>query len=116
LEAPLQELSDLASKVITEKLSPAFSLTGVAGSLSMPPLTVAEVSGCGGDNIPRQLSSPNPQARLSDCSSQTYLTSFACSVNPDNNESSEQKKCAGENELYAATSCANNEGEVNREE
>nr|QFS19075.1 Myb-CC family transcription factor 1 [Apopellia endiviifolia (species B)] len=95
LEAPLQELSDLASKVTTEGLSPAFSLTGVPGSLSMPSLTMAEVSVRGGDNLPHQLSPPNPQSRLSDCSSQNYLASLTCSGIPDGNESIDPKNAMG---------------------
>ncbi|KAL2628613.1 hypothetical protein R1flu_013299 [Riccia fluitans] len=97
LEAAHAELSDLASKVTTEGLSPAFSLSGVP-SMCMPPLTVAELSAarggeqqCGG--VPHQLSSPNPQSRLSDCSSQSYLTSL--SGNPDGNEPSDQKQNTG---------------------
>ncbi|KAL3686718.1 hypothetical protein R1sor_013027 [Riccia sorocarpa] len=96
LEAAHAELSDLASKVTTEGLSPAFSLSGVP-SMSMPPLAVAELSARGGEQqcggVPHQLSSPNPQSRLSDCSSQSYLTSL--SGNPDANESSDQKQTTG---------------------
>jgi SHAQKYF class myb-like DNA-binding protein len=96
LEAPLQELSDLASKVTSEGLgSAAFSLTGAPGSLSMPSLTGVELPVRGVDNLPRQLSSPNPQSRLSDCSSKSYLTSLACNGNADSNELKDEKLNAG---------------------
>lgn len=121
LEAAHAELSDLASKVTTENLSPAFSLTGVP-SMSMPSLTVAELSVRGGEQqcggVPHQLSSPNPQSRLSDCSSQSYLTSLACSGNPDGNEPSDQKQNTGKQRATTRSSyfSGDDDGRLNSNE